>query len=88
MTTIDIVRALQHCADDSCSSCLECPLTAEKQCQTVMTKSAAEEIARLMTENAKLRKDLKDCRNELCLYCGKYRNAHLGACKGCRWKVG
>ena len=30
--------------------------------------------------------DLRDCRNELCLKCGDYKNAHLGACDGCRWK--
>lgn len=29
---------------------------------------------------------LRDCRNELCLKCGAYRNAHTGACDGCRWK--
>lgn len=26
------------------------------------------------------------CRNELCLRCGNYKNQHLGACDGCRWK--
>jgi len=31
-------------------------------------------------------KDLKDCRNELCYKCGKYKERHLGACDGCRWK--
>ena len=25
-------------------------------------------------------------RNELCLKCGKYHEAHNGACNGCRWK--
>jgi len=25
--------------------------------------------------------------NELCLKCGSYREAHLGACDGCRWKA-
>ena len=30
--------------------------------------------------------DLKDCVNELCLKCGNYREEHLGACNGCRWK--
>ena len=25
-------------------------------------------------------------RNELCYLCGKYRDAHNGACDGCRWK--
>ena len=33
-----------------------------------------------------LRRDLKDCRNELCLKCGEYERRHLGACDGCRWK--
>lgn len=36
----------------------------------------------------KVVRDLKDCRNELCLKCGSYREKHLGACDGCRWKEG
>ena len=28
----------------------------------------------------------QDARNELCLKCGRYREAHNGACDGCRWK--
>ncbi len=32
-------------------------------------------------------KDLEVCRNELCLRCGYYRERHLGACDGCRWKL-
>ena len=35
---------------------------------------------------ADLKRNLKDCRNELCLRCGEYRMAHKGACDGCRWK--
>lgn len=31
-------------------------------------------------------KELKDCVNELCLKCGDYKEEHLGACDGCRWK--
>lgn len=30
--------------------------------------------------------DLRLCRNELCLRCGNYKEAHKGACDGCRWK--
>lgn len=30
--------------------------------------------------------ELSAMRNELCLRCGKYREAHNGACDGCRWK--
>ena len=28
----------------------------------------------------------RDARNELCLKCGKYHEAHNGACDGCRWE--
>lgn len=30
--------------------------------------------------------DLRACRNELCLRCGNYKEAHKGACDDCRWK--
>ena len=29
--------------------------------------------------------DLKDCVNDLCFCCGKYKKGHEGACNGCRW---
>lgn len=29
--------------------------------------------------------ELKNCRNELCLKCGSYRNSHNGACNDCRY---
>ena len=32
-------------------------------------------------------RDLHDCCNELCLRCGNYREKHLGACDGCRWRT-
>ena len=37
-------------------------------------------------DSSGLHTDLKDCRNELCLKCGDYKQRHLGACDGCRWK--
>lgn len=30
--------------------------------------------------------DIRAMHNELCLKCGKFKNAHLGACDGCRWR--
>ena len=36
--------------------------------------------------NSKLHHELEDCRNELCLKCGNYKEDYLGACDGCRWK--
>lgn len=32
-----------------------------------------------------IEKELQDCINELCLYCGCYELEHLGACDKCRW---
>ena len=32
-------------------------------------------------------RDFRDCRNELCLRCGDYKQRHLGACDGCRWRA-
>lgn len=34
----------------------------------------------------KLVADRKALLNELCQYCGKYKQAHENACDGCRWK--
>lgn len=38
------------------------------------------------SEENRLKVDLRDCRNELCLKCGDYKQRHKGACDGCRWK--
>lgn len=40
------------------------------------------EILELREQNAQL----SDARNELCQRCGRYHEAHKGACDGCRWK--
>ena len=40
----------------------------------------------LMAANDKLAADRKALINELCKYCGKYKQAHEGACDGCRWR--
>lgn len=40
----------------------------------------------LMAANEKLAADCKALINELCQYCGKYKQAHEGACDGCRWR--
>lgn len=40
----------------------------------------------LMAANEKLAADRKALINELCQYCGKYKQAHEAACDGCRWR--
>ena len=43
-------------------------------------------IASACKERDEVRKELDAMRNELCYLCGKYREAHNGACDGCRWE--
>ena len=40
----------------------------------------------LMAANEKLAADRRALINELCQYCGKYKQAHEGACDGCKWR--
>ena len=42
-------------------------------------------LASACKERDELKKELATMRNELCCKCGKYRDAHDGACDGCRW---
>lgn len=44
------------------------------------------EVKMLREQNDRLMVSLRDCANDLCQKCGKYRNEHLGVCEGCKWK--
>jgi uncharacterized OB-fold protein len=50
------------------------------------------DMVRFMYEQDKqifqLQQELRNCRGELCLKCGKYMTAHLGACDDCRYRHG
>ena len=43
-------------------------------------------LASACKERDEVRKELHEAKNELCLFCGKYQEAHNGACDGCRWR--
>ena len=43
-------------------------------------------IVEAKADHDRLVSELRDCRNELCLKCGEYKERHLGACDGCRWR--
>ena len=58
-------------------------MTADETMQKIK-----ELVLQAKAERDQLKAELKLCRNELCLFCGKYKNAHNGACDGCRWKSG
>lgn len=34
----------------------------------------------------RLKEELHAMKNELCQYCGKYKQAHEGTCDGCKWR--
>ena len=42
-------------------------------------------LASACKERDESRKELHEAKNELCCKCGNYREAHNGACDGCRW---
>ena len=48
--------------------------------------SACKERDELKKELHEAKSELAAMRNELCYMCGKYRDAHNGACDGCRWE--
>ena len=43
-------------------------------------------LASACKERDEVRKELHEAKNELCCKCGNYREAHNGACDGCRWE--
>lgn len=43
-------------------------------------------VLRQYAKIEKLAADRKSLINELCQYCGKYKQAHDGACDGCKWR--
>ena len=45
-----------------------------------IAKYASDAIEQLVT-------DRNAARNELCGYCGQYKEAHTDACDGCKWSV-
>jgi len=45
-------------------------------------------IQGLMEKCTRLKSELKNCRNELCLKCGAFSMSHLGACDDCRYRHG
>ena len=43
-------------------------------------------LAAACKERDEMKKQLHEVKNELCYKCGNYREAHNGACDGCRWE--
>ena len=52
------------------------------------TKELLQTIVEDTVKVYRLRSELKNCRNELCLKCGNYHESYAGACDGCRYRSG
>ena len=67
------------------TECAECTWDDRGRLRMALAASCKErDEARKQLHEAK--SELAAMRNELCYLCGKYREAHNGACDGCRWK--
>jgi hypothetical protein len=75
------LRSEARCYPDDCEYC-----SAEGKCKCQRIGEACDAIESLLGLLGETETDLKVCRNELCLKCGNYSNAHLGWCNGCRWQ--
>ena len=55
-----------------------------------LRESGADNLIQIIVDLRKALADTKAelnmCRDELCLHYGDYKQRHLGACDGCRWK--
>ena len=84
----EIVRALRDYASDcdDCSDCLYCDFACVcGKCGNNAPKIIADLIESLAAQLEASQRRAQDARNELCQKCGRYREAHKGACDGCRW---
>jgi hypothetical protein len=74
MTNDELIQALKEDAEWAHANEWETPITLGDHLD-----AAVNALESLQTQ-------LADARNELCQKCGRYREAHKGACDGCRWK--
>ena len=60
----------------------------QRHIEALMQANAAlrDTVLRRDAQIEKLAADWKTLINELCQHCGKYKQAHEGACDGCRWR--
>ena len=80
---LDAIKEMERTAPEVglCSAPFTVLLT-----QVAQIIAEKDELLRTGADIKRIGSQLKDCRNELCLRCGNYKEAHKGACDGCRWK--
>lgn len=89
MTQEEIVTALIGEWEVPSALCDILPAAAdliENQQRHIEALMKANAVLQRDEQMEKLAADRKALINELCQYCGKYKQAHKGACDRCRWK--
>lgn len=73
---------------DNLSAAADLIENQQRHIEALLQANAAlrDTVLRRDAQIEKLAADRKALINELCQYCGKYKQAHKGACDGCRWK--
>ena len=61
-------------------------LTENAECSWYYIDRLRMALASACKERDEAKSELAAMRNELCYMCGNYKQAHNGACDGCRWK--
>ena len=83
----ELARALRDyasdCDDDDCFQCNFACVCGKYRYNA--PKIIADLIENLTAQLTESQRRAQDARNELCQKCGRYRDAHKGACDGCRW---
>lgn len=67
------------------TECAECTWDYIDRIRMALS-AACKERDDLKKQLHEAKSELAAMRNELCCKCGNYRDAHNGACDGCRWK--
>lgn len=77
-----------ECAIDALSAAADLIENQQRHIEALMkaNDSLKDAIARRDEQIEKLAADRKALINELCQYCGMYKQAHEGACDGCKWR--
>ena len=61
---------------------------SECLCGSDYVERLSEQCSQLNAKIRRLQREVNHCRNELCLKCGNYKEAHRGACDWCRYRSG
>ena len=71
------------CTDNMCD--LIESLQAQHKQAALNYQQKCRDVVELEAQLSASQRRAQDARNELCQKCGRYREAHKGACDGCRW---